>query len=75
MAAENMSKRRLGDPEGKRKTHAKKRILMATASPACNATTPNTKVRLVFASVALTTGHKFLIRKTPLNAKPIPTKM
>lgn len=55
-------------------TYAKKRNLIAMAKPACAATTPITSIRLIFASVTLTTGHRFLVRNSAETAKPTATK-
>lgn len=54
-------------------THAKNKNLIAIANPACNPTTPISSTLDTFASVTLTTGHRFRVRKTALILKPTAT--
>jgi len=51
----------------------KNRILIAIAKPACNNTTTTNSIWLIFFSVALMTGYKFLSRKKTLTPYPSPT--
>lgn len=55
-------------------TYAKNKTLIAIAKPACNTTTNMSKILLVFASVALSTGYKLRRRKNTVHANPTPTK-
>lgn len=55
-------------------TYAKNRILMAKARPKCKATTMTKRTLLVLTSVALSTGYRFLTKKTPEAASPTATK-
>ena len=57
-----------------RDTYAKNVILIAIANPACSTTTAMTRILLIFASVTLTTGHRFLTRNTTLTTNPTPVK-
>lgn len=52
---------------------AKKSTLIAMAKPACKTNTTISRILLVFASVELRTGYKFLSRKNTLAAKPSAT--
>lgn len=53
---------------------AKKSTLIAIAKPACSTSTTMRRILLVFASVVLRTGYKFLRRKVAEKASPRATK-
>ena len=55
-------------------TYAKNVILIAIANPACSTATAITRILLIFASVTLTTGHKFRTKNTTLTTNPIAVK-
>lgn len=57
-----------------RETHAKKRILIAIAKPACSRITRTSRILLALASVALRTGHKLRSKKNTVQANPTPTR-